>query len=287
MRRRLFLLLLTLVFRAADAGLYAEVQPDTDTGYKLFLETSPPQAIPFELGETLVYEVNWKPLFLLPAFKAGEVRLTISRGKEGRLQIEGWAVSEGTLSRVAGFDVRNYFLSEIDAESFRSYRSYQQMRQGSRQRNLELIFDYDRKLTRIFETDPSTDPPRTIRRTTKSGIPGPAADVLSVFYIGRLRSFQPGEKYLIHLNERGDFNDVRVTVEHFEKTKCTVGTFPTVKVSTTGRFFRGGGDFRIWYSTDKLRVPIKFEADVKFGKVYGELIQIDSGTVSKGTVKTR
>jgi len=287
MRRKLVLLLVLLTFRVADSGLVAEGQADPNQGYRPFLEEPSPRSIPFQIGETLVYEVNWKPLFLFPAFKAGEIRLTISEGREGRLQIEGWAKSEGTLSRVAGFDVKNYFLSEIDAESFRSYRSYQQMRQGSRQRTLELVFDYDRELTRIFETDPSSDPPRTIRRTTQKGIPGPAADVLSVFYIGRLRTFQPGDKYLIHLNERGEFNDVRVLVEYFEEAKCIVGTFPTVKVSTTGRFFRGGGDFRIWYSTDQLRVPVKFEADVKFGKIYGQLTQIDSGSVSKGTVKTR
>ena len=34
-------------------------------------------SVPFREGESLRFEVNWKPLFLIPAFKAGEFALSI------------------------------------------------------------------------------------------------------------------------------------------------------------------------------------------------------------------
>jgi hypothetical protein len=34
-------------------------------------------------------------------------------------------------------------------------------------------------------------------------------------------------------------------------------------------------------------MPVKFEADVAFGKVYGTLVAMDTGSTSRGRVKSR
>ena len=242
---------------------------------------------PFAEGEQLVFEVDWKPLFFIPAMKAGEIRLGVEKSEyDGHktFRIRAWADSAGALAKVVGFKVRNYYESQVDRTTFRSYRIYQRTRQGKRQRDLELIFDYDHDRTIIRETDPSSDPPRVLRDTVKAGVPPMAVDVISIFYVARVRSIDPGERFGVDLNERGEFRRIRVIADGTEKVKTPVGTYPSLKLSTTGGLFRGGGDFRIWLSADSLRVPTKFETDLKFGKVYGELIRFQSPTFTRSVV---
>ncbi len=243
---------------------------------------------PFSEGEQLTFEVDWKPLFFIPALKAGEIRLSVEKSEfrgHPTYRIQAWADSAGALTRVVGFRVRNYFESQVDRETFRSYRIFQKTRQGDRQRDLELIFDYDKDQTIIHETDPSTDPPRVLRDAVRKGVPALAVDVISVFYVARVRSIDPGEHFAVNLNERGDFRKIRVLAEDTEKVTTPVGTFPCLKLSTTGGLFHGGGDFHIWLSLDSVRIPTKFETDVKFGKVYGELIRFESPTVTRSVIR--
>jgi len=279
-RLRLFLVAMTVVTALSVA------QPQDRT---VRLLSNPSQLhVPFAHGERLVFEVNWKPIFFFPAFKAGEITLSAENSTfEGHptYRLQAWANSDGALSRVAGIEVRNYFESQIDRKTFRSLRFFQASREGDRHRDLEMIFDYDHDLVRIHETDPSTDPPRIIRHVTRKGIPGPAVDVISVFYVIRLRSFKPGDQFLLDLNERGDFRKVSVLALDDETVDTPIGKYPSVKLSTVGGIFRQGGDFRAWYARKGLRNPTKFEADVRFGKVYGSLIQLDTPQMIRGIIR--
>lgn len=236
-------------------------------------------SVPFQEGEKLRYEVHWKPLFLTPAFKAGELTFTVHQSEYGNrpaYTIAASAFSDGLLSSIAGVKVRDYFESNIDRETFRSYRLLRQVRQNKRKRDLEVLFDYDGNAILVHETNLATDPPVEVHKKF-DGIPGPIADILSVFYVARLHSLTPGEQYQVHLSERGEPKQVRVQVQGQEKVQTEIGEFDSVRVSTVGGLFRNGGDFRVWYSTDSHRFPVQFEADVKFGKVYGKVIGFDTG----------
>jgi hypothetical protein len=260
--------------------------PEQD--FPAFLSNGATYQAPFADGEQLTYVVNWKPLFFIPALKAGEIRLSVDKSKyhgHDTYRIQAWADSAGSLTRVVGFSVRNYFESQVDRQTFRSYRIFQKIRQGNRQRDLELIFDYDKNRTTVHETDPSTNPPRVLQDAIKRGVPPLAVDVISVFYVARVRAIDPGEHFAVDLSERGDFRRIRVMAESTEEVKTPVGNFPSLKLSTTGGLFRDGGDFHIWLSLDSLRVPTKFETDVKFGKVYGELTRLQTPTFSRRVVR--
>lgn len=274
------LLLLLLLWALAPAQVTLQSLPQPDAVYQP----------PFSAGERLVYQVNWKPVFLLPAFKAGEISLEIVESEfkdRDTYRIQAWAKSDGALTRVAGLEVRNYFESEVDRQDFRSYRNIQRTREGSRQRNLELLFDYEGDRTVVRETDPSVTPPREIRNKVQARIPAPAVDVLSAFYVTRLKQFSPGERFSIWLNERGEFRQVEVGVLRKEKVKASVGSFECHLVSTQGGLFKDGGDFRLWFTDDRLRVPVYFEADVRFGKVYGDLIRLETPQLHRGVIRVR
>ncbi len=264
------------------------VVPSSQSGYPPLLGNDVELKAPFSKGETLVYEVNWKPLFFIPAFKAGEIRLTVDDSSyDGRdtYRIQAWAVSDGALARIAGMVVRNYYEAEIDQKEFRSYRSFQQIRQGQRQRDMELHLDYARDRVTYRETDPSTNPPRLLRSTTKTGIPSGATDIISVFYVARLRVLPVGRTFHLHLTSRGDFEEIRVTAEGEERVSTPAGRFHSVKVTTVGGLFQEGGDLRVWVSRDHLRIPVKFESTVNFGRVYGRLIRLESPQMSRGVIR--
>ena len=248
-----------------------------------------PSQVPFQETESLRYEVHWKPLFLLPAFKAGEVSFSIRESayhQKPTYTISAWAVSEGPLTTVAGLKIKSYFESKVDRNDFRSYRLLRKTHQNKKQRYLEVFFDYDDESTRILEINLETDPPKNIRDQTIEGIPGPVADILSVFYLARLRALQPGEKYFVHFSESGKIKPVHVVVQQQEKVSTDIGVFDSVKISTVGGLFKGGGDFRIWYSTDQFRLPVQFEADVRFGKIYGKIIRLESPRRIRGIFRT-
>jgi len=243
---------------------------------------------PFSAGETLLYEVNWKPMFLLPAFKAGEIELQIGESEFNGVdtfRIVGKVYSEGALTRITGLTVNNRFESFIDRSNLRSYQITQIIRQGKRKRDLRLRFDYEKNRTVILETDPSFNPPRVLRNLVKPEIPAPVADVLSVFYIARCRTLNEGERFYLHLNENGNLKRVDVVAGSRELIRTPVGEFPSIKLTTSSGIFKGGGELRIWYSTDSLRIPTRFEADVRLGKVHGELIRMDSPTLTRGILR--
>lgn len=280
-----FLLGLAAAVGAPAVSPAASVAPRPE----LFLREGQSYSIPFRPGEKLVYEVNWKPLFVTPAFKAGEISLNIQESSYRRrntFRISAWAISSGSLPKIAGMEARDYFESTIDRESFRSYRILKKTRRGKRKRDVEIRFDYHLKRTEVRETDVGIDPPKLIRDEIIFGIPGPLSDILSVFYVGRLRVLKAGDQYLVYLSDNGKHRQVQVKVENKESVQTPIGDFPALKVSTAGGFFRGGGDFRIWYSEDELRLPVKFEADARLGKLYGQLIQLQTGGTIRGLIET-
>ncbi len=285
--RRFLPLALTLALAIAPA---VDFFAQASRGPVPLLDSEPFLAaeVPFRQGEEVRYEINWKPLFLFPSFKAGEVRLTIEKSKyAGRdaYKISAWAASDGLLKSVAGLDVKDYFESTIDGDSFRSQRFLQQTRENSRQRDLEVTMDYSAGQARVREFDVSVDPPRQLRDEVREDIPAVVVDTLSVFYAVRLRKLKPGDEYVVQLSDNGKIQRVDLEVVSKERVQTALGRFETVLITTKGGVFNQGGDFRIWYTRDDLRLPVKFEADVKFGKVYGQLIQLTTPHLIKSRVR--
>lgn len=246
-------------------------------------------SVPFEEGEELKYEINWKPIFLFPAFRAGGVRMTVDKiqykGADA-FKVSAWATSEGIFKSVMGLEVKDYFEAIVDAHSFRSYRYFYKSQHSQRVRELEVIIDYERGERHLRELDTASEPPRVLRDERASGLPAPITDTLSVFYAARLRELRKGQQYFIHLNDNGKIKEVHLVAVERDDVRIDLGEYETLKLSTVGTFFPGAGGFHIWYSRNGLRLPVKFEADVRFGKVYGQLIGLQTPRMTKSRVRT-
>jgi hypothetical protein len=193
---------------------------------------------PFAGGERLRYEVYWKPMFLLPAFKAGELDFrteeTVYQSRPV-YKVMAEARSSGRLADIAGLSVRDYFESIFDRATFKSYRLIKKLREGKRQRDFELLFDYpdDRLLFR--EDDVATKPPRELRKRTIPIAGGPLVDVVSVFYVGRLLPLKIGAQYFTNVVDEGEPKRVEFSVVRAEEVKTPIGAFKAVRINTNGQ----------------------------------------------------
>ncbi len=256
-----------------------------------FLDADAQLKAPFEIGERLRYAVFWKPpaglRWIIPDIQAGQVELTVAEVKhEGKevLRISATATTLGFVRRRI-MEVDNRFESMIDRRSFRSYQLKKVIRQGEKSRkDVVTKFDYDSNQAVVETLDLRKDPPARERKVFE-GLPGPITDVLSVFYVARLRPLEMGKRYLLHLADEKEPKRVEVDILREERIKIRLGQFDSLRISTTGAIFRDGGGFLVWYSTDSDRVPIRFQAEAKIGKVYGELVGIDSGRVSRSVIR--
>ena len=263
-------------------GAPAEVTPT------LLLEASlRPAMIPFQDGEKVRYEVHWRALPFIPAVKAGEIDFQIQRERfEGvpAFRITAQARSRGLLASL-GMNIEDEFESIVDARDFRTLQFIHRKRHGKKKRDLEMRIDYQAGHGVVREIDLAGSPARTIRDHRIETIPGPVSDVVSVFYAGRLRELLPEQAYLIHLHDNGRIKQVRMRVEAIERVRSGLGSHDSVRLRSEAGIFRGGGHFVVWYSRDDLRLPVRFEASAKLGRVFGQLIRIQSPRFSKVRIR--
>jgi hypothetical protein len=186
-----------------------------------------------------------------------------------------------------GLDIRDHFESITDSSSFRSYLYKSEIRHGRRQRDLEVRIDYERRLVKVREFDVAAQPQRQIRNLTYRDAPPYISDTLSAFYAARVREMKLGERYLMDLSDNGRIKTVELRVVKGQEISIDLGKFDTLKISTVGGFFKDAGEFHIWYTRDALRIPVRFEADVRYGKIYGDLIRLQTPYLAKGRVRTK
>lgn len=248
---------------------------------------------PFQGGEQLEYAVFWEPPLLVRALignvRAGDIHLKVAESRyQGRdtFTLTADAETRGII-RSRFMEVDNRFESIIDRTDFRSYGLTKTIRQGERTRkDITSKIDYAADRTVVEKVDLRKNPPgREVE--TFHGIPGPLADVLSVFYAARLRVMEPGDRFVVHLVDETEPTSVEVEVLKREQLKTMLGKFQTVQISTAGGIFKGGGNFRVWYSTDDLRIPVKFQADAAIGSVYGEIAAIETQRMSRSVIRSR
>ena len=284
MRKRVLLWSATLCLAVLALPLLPASKGDATE----LLEADRGLSVPFEDKELLRYEVNWRPLFLMPAFKAGELTLSVHDSRyKGRpaYTIRGAARSEGLLASVTGVEVRDQFESNIDRKTLQSYRYFTQVRRHNRKRDVEVLYLYELDTFTFRETDLDANPPEVIREEETEGIPGPVADILSVFYTLRSHALKPGDAYSFNLGDGANIKRVHLSVEAGGKIQTRLGTFETVKVTTVGGLFNNGGDLRAWFTTDKRHLPVQFEADAKIGVVYGQIIGHETPRMSRSVIK--
>lgn len=282
---------LTLALVAALAGVTAG--PAKPPGALSLFDDLGDGTLPFEVGERLRYDVFWKPptvlRLIIPNVRAGRLAISVNETqweRKNTLTIFAKATTTGWIrDRILAVD--DQFESIVDRSDFRSYKFTKTIREGTKaNRRIVTRVDYPGNRVLVEKTDLRKDPVRK-EAETFPGVQGPLTDVLAVFYLARLKRLEPGQEYSIHLCDQSRPYQVRVKVLKREEVRTPIRKFKALKLSTVGGFFKDAGSLEIWYSEDDSRVPVRFQAAAKFGKVYGELVGIDEGSSSTSVVKVK
>ena len=245
----------------------------------------PSEVIP--IGETLIYEVRWDPpawLFFFPAINAGEMTLKFEGvvDYQGRpaFKITADAVSSGFLPKLTGITVKDYFESLVATEEFCSSRFTKITREGKRHRDIILTFDQEKRLGHYLAYDVAKTPPKELKNEELKNLPPCVQDFLSAIYRTRLRKLQIGGSYPLSVSDNGVIKEVDIRVVSRERVQAISGTYSTIKIETVsvGGIFKGGGSLVLWLTDDKTKVPVKYEAKVKFGKIFGTIKKINDSS---------
>jgi hypothetical protein len=243
---------------------------------------SPSEVIP--IGETLVYEIRWDPpawMFFLPTISAGELTVQFKHKAmlEGKSvhQITARAVSSGFFPKLTGVTVDDSFESFVEAERFCSVKMIKKLREGKRLRDIVLTFDGEQGAGRYLAYDAAKTPPAELKNEEVKNLPACVHDILSGIYVSRLQKLGSGEKFPLVVSDDGTVKQVEVRVKERETIDAVAGRFSAWKLETIsvfGGLFKGGGTFLVWFSDDARQMPVKFDAKVKVGRVFGTLKEI-------------
>jgi hypothetical protein len=235
----------------------------------------------FSIGERLEYQIEWDPpwyFFFLPRMDAGDVSLSIPReiDQNGRkaVEIEFKAKSSGTLANIIGFKIDDDLRFIADARTFCGISSSMREREGKRKRDIDVVYLPETKQLHIHDLDVAVDPPVVKKDAYKDGIPECVKGIFSALYWLREQELSVGLKYNAVLGYNDRVKEVQSSIEKKEWVETPVGRYEAFRLNTValmGGLFKDGGQFKIWLSADKRKLPLQFEIKVSIGKVVGKL----------------
>jgi hypothetical protein len=250
----------------------------------------------FPAGETLIYEVQWEPppwMFFFPSITAGDITLHwdehVVHSELTTQRITATAVSSGFFPRLTGITVNDSFESVIDAEKFCSLQMTKKLREGKRQRDVFLTFDSRSRKGHYEAFDVSKSPKIRLKNEDSTDVPECVQDVLSAIYFARLQELKPDLQFPVTIGDDGRIREIQVKVLKAEPVDVLGRKNAALKLeanSVFGGLFKESGTFYVWVSDDAHKVPLKFEAKIKLGKVSGSLKQVNREPGPESSSKT-
>lgn len=245
------------------AGAQAQA-PATQATVEAAGHVRPPAAgYHYPLGETYVYEVEWR------LWTAGTATLRMEAAGEQH-RVAATADSTGFVSLL--HTVTDRFESFFDPRTFCSQRVTKRTEEGFRKRETRIVFDYAGKKSRVDVVNLKDGK----GRQEENELNGCVTDVLSgIYYLGSL-PLQPGTTYTFPLND-GKTVMVQAHVEAREEVKVPAGTFQALRVQpeATSGVLKDRGRVWIWYSDDAARVPVQMRARMFWGTLTFRLVRVE------------
>jgi hypothetical protein len=245
------------------ATAFATDSPAPPTVASLKFE-SRPAAMPFFVGEELVFELRWMGL------RAGNARMAVSgqvtRDGHDVYHIRSFAESSPFFS--VFYYVRDMGETFVDVRELYPWYFHLDQREGARAARRTVAFDQRRGLA-IYTKDQES--PQAVQ------VPVGVQDSLSSFYILRTLPLHVGQS--IHLNtfSNGKTYDVEVQILRREKIMAYWGPTDALVVRPLMRFqeiLRQKGEVLIWVTDDDRRLPIRMTTAIKVGSIEATLLEV-------------
>jgi uncharacterized protein DUF3108/predicted membrane protein DUF2079 len=235
----------------------------------------PPGAIPFRVGETATYSVQWLtgPLDL----QAGTITLSVvppaggdagPNGTQPSWVFEAHAETAPWVSRF--FEARDRFRTSASA-SLVPLMHQRSLREGRRVVDRAYAYDHDGRHVR------SADSAASARDGGAMALPlaAQARDSLTALWYVRSLPLAAGTTFEMPINEAGRNMKATIAIGAPETVDAAGGPQPAFRVEprlTTRVQRRQGIDATIWISADARRVPLAADITAGFGRVRLKLV---------------
>lgn len=232
--------------------------------------------LPFQPGETLVYEVSFSKLIFSGI--VGDVKLAVSKPADpasNLVEFKAEAVSRGFLPALLGLKVKDIYSSvvyEIDL-GLQSYRRL--IEEGKKRREQTSVINRDSG--RVTYTDRDLSNARAQPTFKEAASPAWIQDVLSAIYFVRAQKLNEGDVIPVPISDGGKVYNAEVVVGKGEEMKLALGQFKTVRLDAKvfdGRFLKRSGEMLIWISDDPKRLIVRARVKTSGATVTAELKRI-------------
>jgi Protein of unknown function (DUF3108) len=227
---------------------------------------SRPAAIPFFVGEELLFEVRWMGLLAGSASMA--VSGQVSRDGHDVYHIRSSAESSPFFSLF--YNVRDMGETFVDVRELYPWYFRLDQREGSRTAQRTVAFDQRRGVATYTKNQ---ETPQEVQ------VPLGVQDSLSSFYILRTLPLHVGQSIHLHTFSNGKTYDVEVQILRREKVEAYWGTVDALVVRPLMQFqeiLRQKGEILIWVTDDGRRLPIRMTTAIKVGSIEATLIDVKS-----------
>lgn len=235
-------------------------------------EVLPAYRIPFEVGEKQEIAMGWMGL------PAGTAILEVRKGLPfyGRETLHLWGNILSSKLVDAIYHVDNTAESFVDATGLIPYKFLLHMVETQQKKETRVSFDHTQKKAFYWSKRISKRWGDENQDRVDDLVPG-AKDLWSGIYYARTLNFKPGEKQVVWVYENGKNYKVELTQIGREIVNSKVGSLQCLKISvviTLDNVLRPTGDVFMWLSDDSKRFLVKFEAKIKIGSLYGNLVSV-------------
>jgi uncharacterized protein DUF3108 len=250
-------LLLGLSFAAAQAA------PDKVA----FVTPKIAQPLPFKIGETLLYEVNFSKLIFSGTI--GELKLTVSSPDSSPnsspnlsmpelIELKAEAVSRGFFPALFGLKVRDRYRSIVNQTDFGMQTSTKLIEEGKVRR--EQKTEVNRETGQVTYTDRDLALEKSAPKVKEKPSPTWIQDLLSTIYFVRTQPLNEGDIVPIPISDGGEVYNIEVVVGKHQEVKTSAGKFKAILVNAKvfdGRYVKRSGEMLVWITEDPARIPVR------------------------------
>jgi hypothetical protein len=216
-------------------------------------------AVPFSVGETLIYDVSWSN-----TLSAGTATLRVMEKRHSYNSVAYYIVAEARPGSMLSKLYTLYYKADtlLDVYSLLPQRGSLFSREGKRQRMKITEFNQGARKARFQMQTASL-------MTKDLSVPADTQDMLSAIYALRASPATTGDRLSLAVSDNGRLYNVEFAIGAREMVQGGSGTVPALRVTPTITDDKGqrvGRGAALWLSDDARRVPLRLETQLTVGR---------------------
>lgn len=221
-------------------------------------------ALPFKVGEKLDYDLSWG---FLPVGEATMEVHSLQEVKGELCYLVRFSVRTNSFAD-RFYKVRTTIESAVSSDFRKSIRYRKIQVEGKTRRNISVDFDYIENKANYYQ-DGSLH--------SSISIPNEVFDPLSIAYLFRLKNLKTNQETTLPTCDGKNFRKIVVKAGLSKRVSVPVGVFDAIETIPEMQNLRGvfkkspNSILRVWYSTDKNRIPVKISSKVVVGSFNAKL----------------